>query len=238
MAEITPKKLEKLKIENNDFDLTPWGLAGMSREYFLTLLSRDEYCPVADKQPTEKDVFYTDPASGNLAGFHSGQCVIYPDASCLDGWGLSIAKKVETDTQGVPTMIFWEHIKQGGVSWGKIAPKPYKFKTVNNNLCQVLIDKEWIDSLLPSYNDSSKYDIPEQSKESINKLLKDIQDFLEIPDRYRYNGYLRDGSLHNTDLATSTGFLQLFQTTDKYSYRKGEFTMENNYIVCQADWVD
>lgn len=125
-----------------------------------------------------------------------------------------------------------------GVSWGKIAPKPYKFKTVNNYLCQVLIDKEWIDSLLPSYNDSSKYDIPEQSKESINKLLKDIQDFLEIPDRYRYNGYLRDGSLHNTDGATSTGFLQLFQTTDKYSYRKGGFTMENNYIVCQASWID
>lgn len=114
MAEITPKKLEKLRIENNDFDLTIWGYLGMSKEYFLTLLSRDEYCPVADKQPTEKDVYYTDPASGNPARFHAGQCVIYPDKNIADGWGLSIAKKVETDSEGVPTKIFWEHIKPGG----------------------------------------------------------------------------------------------------------------------------
>lgn len=102
--------LEKLNIGGEEFDMSPWGLLGLTKPYFATLLSRDEYCPVADKQPTEKDVIYTDPASGNPAGFHAGQCVTYPDKDVPDGWGLSIAKKVDTDAQGIPTKVYWLHI--------------------------------------------------------------------------------------------------------------------------------
>lgn len=104
------QNLEKLNIGGNEFDMSPWGLLGLSKQYLLSLLNRDEYCPVADKQPTEKDVIYTDPASGNPAGFHAGQCVTYPDKEVADGWGLSIAKKVDTDAQGVPQKVYWLHL--------------------------------------------------------------------------------------------------------------------------------
>lgn len=104
--------IEKLNVSGKDFDITPWGALGLSKQYLLALLSRDEYCPVADKQPTETDVLYTDPASGNPAGFHAGQCVVYPDKDVPDGWGLSIAKKVETDAQGMPIKVIWQHLNE------------------------------------------------------------------------------------------------------------------------------
>lgn len=75
----------------------------------LALLSRDEYTPVATQQPTSTDTLYTDPVSGNPAGFHAGQCVIYPDAEIEDGWGLSIAKHVIFNEQGVPAKVLWYH---------------------------------------------------------------------------------------------------------------------------------
>lgn len=107
MAEKT--NINKINIGGKVFDISAWGQFGMTPEYFLALLSRDEFTPVAEKKPTEKDTLYTDPDSGNPAGFHSGQCVIYPDKDVEDGWGLSIAKKVETDAQGIPTKVYWFH---------------------------------------------------------------------------------------------------------------------------------
>lgn len=109
MAEII-RKIEKLNIGEQEYDLTPWGLLGISKFYFLSLLSRDEYCPVVDQKPSEQDVTYIDPASGNQAGFHAGQCVCYPDKDVSDGYGLSIAKKVDFDTQGIPTKVYWLHV--------------------------------------------------------------------------------------------------------------------------------
>lgn len=102
--------IQKLTIGGKEFDLSAWGQLGLSKLYFLALLSRDEYTPVAEKKPTETDTLYTDPDSGNQAGFHSGQCVIYPDKDVADGWGLSIAKKVEINAQGVPTRVYWLHV--------------------------------------------------------------------------------------------------------------------------------
>lgn len=102
--------LQILKIGDDDFYVkTCWEQLNLTQQYMLTLLSRDEYTPIADMQPTSTDTLYTDPASGNLAGFHAGQCVVYPDADVQDGWGLSIAKHVLYDDQGIPTKIFWYH---------------------------------------------------------------------------------------------------------------------------------
>ena len=87
--------LQTLKIDDNYFSIkTCWEQLGLTQQYMLTLLSRDEYTPVANTQPSSTDTLYTDPVSGNLAGFHAGQCVIYPDTDVQDGWGLSIAKHV------------------------------------------------------------------------------------------------------------------------------------------------
>ena len=99
-----------LNVGGKEYDLTPWGLIGTEREYYLTLLSRDEYTPVVDRQPTETDVTYIDPASEGLAVFHAGQCVAYPDKDMPDGWGLSIAKKVDVDNQNLPAKVYWLHL--------------------------------------------------------------------------------------------------------------------------------
>lgn len=103
------QNVEKLKIGEQTFNMSVWEQLGISKLYFLSLLSRDEYCPVADKKPTETTTTYIDPASGNPAGFHAGQCVVYPDPELSDGWGLSIAKKVDSDNQGNPQKIYWLH---------------------------------------------------------------------------------------------------------------------------------
>lgn len=99
-----------LNIDGKSFGVKPcWEQLGITRDYMIALLNRDEYTPIATKQPSDTDTLYTDPASGNPAGFHSGQCVIYPDAGVPDGWGLSIAKHVLYDDQGIPTKVFWYH---------------------------------------------------------------------------------------------------------------------------------
>lgn len=106
----TTKILQALKIAGQKFNIQScWEQFGLTKDYMLALLSRDEFTPVATRQPTETDTLYTDPASGNPAGFHAGQCVIYPDSQVPDGWGLSIAKKVVLNAQGVPTKIAWFH---------------------------------------------------------------------------------------------------------------------------------
>ena len=87
MADI--KTIKTIEVNGVKFQVKPcWEQLGLTQEYMIALLSRDEYTPVATKQPTSTDVLYTDPVSGNPAGFHSGQCVIYPDSSVSDGWGL------------------------------------------------------------------------------------------------------------------------------------------------------
>lgn len=102
--------LQTININGEHFAIKPcWEQLGLTKEYMLALLSRDEYTPVATRQPTNTDTLYTDPVSGNPAGFHQGQCVVYPDKGVQDGWGLSIAKYVKTDTKGVPTNILWYH---------------------------------------------------------------------------------------------------------------------------------
>lgn len=99
-----------IRLGEQVFDLSPWGIIGTDREYYLTLLSRDDYAPVLAKKPTENDLTYTDPASDGLAVFHAGQCAVYPDDEVSDGLGLSIAKKIETDTQGKPIKVYWVHV--------------------------------------------------------------------------------------------------------------------------------
>ena len=102
--------INALKIGSSEFQVKPcWEQLGLTQDYMVALLSRDEYTPVATKQPTSTDTMYTDPVSGNLAGIHAGQCVIYPDADAPEGWGLSIAKKVVTGNDGVPTAVAWFH---------------------------------------------------------------------------------------------------------------------------------
>ena len=106
----TSKKVNTFKIAGQDFSIPScWEQLGLDKNYMFALLSRDEYTPVATQQPTATDTLYTDPVSGNLAGFHAGQCVTYPDKDMPDGWGLSIAKFVVTNAQGVPTKVFWHH---------------------------------------------------------------------------------------------------------------------------------
>ena len=108
MADI--KTIKTIEVNGVKFQVKPcWEQLGLTQEYMIALLSRDEYTPVATKQPTSTDVMYTDPVSGNPAGFHSGQCVIYPDSSASDGWGLSIAKYVVYGSDGIPTSVAWYH---------------------------------------------------------------------------------------------------------------------------------
>lgn len=110
MADTNPKILQTLNLNGQRFSIPAcWEELGLTKDYMLALLSRDEYTPVATHQPTETDTLYTDPISGNPAGFHSGQCVIYPDNQILDGWGLSIAKSVTLNSTGVPTKVTWFH---------------------------------------------------------------------------------------------------------------------------------
>lgn len=113
---------KSVNINGKSFDLqTSWEQLGISKQYMLTLLSRDEYTPILDSKPTNTTVTYTDPASGNLAGFHEGQCAVYPYSGSSDGWGLSIAKKVTVGSNGVPTNVIWEHVTDSKkISWGVI----------------------------------------------------------------------------------------------------------------------
>ncbi len=106
----TTNTVKSLNINGKHFDMQScWEQLGLTKLYMLALLSRDEYAPVATQQPSETSTLYTDPVSGNLAGFHPGQCVIYPDSEISDGWGLSIAKKVTLNDQGVPVKVDWFH---------------------------------------------------------------------------------------------------------------------------------
>lgn len=99
-----------IRIGSKSFDVKPcWEQLGITEDYMLALLARDEYTPVVNAQPSSTDTLYTDPASGNPAGFHAGQCVVYPDADVQDGWGLSIAKHVLYDDREIPTKVFWYH---------------------------------------------------------------------------------------------------------------------------------
>lgn len=101
---------QTINIGGKDFGIKPcWEQLGITKSYMLALLTRDEYTPIANIQPSSTDTLYTDPASGNLAGFHAGQCVIYPDTDVPDGWGLSIAKHVIYNDQGIPTKVLWHH---------------------------------------------------------------------------------------------------------------------------------
>ena len=109
MADTNTNILQTLKIDGKHFSIACWEQLGLTKEYMIALLSRDEYTPVANQQPTDAHTLYTDPVSGNPAGFHPGQCVIYPDSDIPDGWGLSIAKNVTTTPQGVPIKISWYH---------------------------------------------------------------------------------------------------------------------------------
>ncbi len=102
--------LQTINIGDNRFSVkTCWEQLELTKHYLLALLSRDEYTPIANMQPSSTDTLYTDPVSGNPAGFHAGQCVVYPDVDVKDGWGLSIAKYVFYDDQGIPTKILWYH---------------------------------------------------------------------------------------------------------------------------------
>lgn len=104
------KIIQTLKMGNTSFSVKPcWSQLGLTQEYMLALLSRDEYTPVATSQPTSTTTLYTDPVSGNPAGFHPGQCVIYPDKDADGGWGLSIAKTVVEDAKGIPVSVAWYH---------------------------------------------------------------------------------------------------------------------------------
>lgn len=107
MANVKP--IQQLKFGADTFAASCWEQLGLTQAYMLALLGRDEYTPVAAKQPSGTDTLYTDPVSGNLAGIHAGQCVIYPDSEMEDGWGLSIAKYVESGSDGVPTTVCWFH---------------------------------------------------------------------------------------------------------------------------------
>lgn len=102
--------LRTFKIDGKTFNVNPcWNELGLTKNYMLALLSRDEYTPVAKAQPESTDTLYTDPDSGNPAGFHAGQCVVYPDSEAEGGLGLSIAKSVTLDSQGIPTSVQWYH---------------------------------------------------------------------------------------------------------------------------------
>lgn len=103
--------LQSINIGGKRFSVPAcWEELGLTKAYMLALLSRDEYTPTVDHKPTETDTIYTDPDSGNPAGFHAGQCVIYPDVEALDGIGMSVAKQVTVNEQGVPTNIVWLHL--------------------------------------------------------------------------------------------------------------------------------
>lgn len=98
-----------LNIAGQNFKVSPvWKQLGLTESYFLALLARDFYTPRVNKAPSSTDVYYTDPADGQTAPFREGQCCIYPDSESSDGWGISVAKNVETDAEGLPTKILWQ----------------------------------------------------------------------------------------------------------------------------------
>lgn len=97
---------QTLSINGVRYKIKPcWESILLTKEYMLALLSRDEYTPILKNKPTETDTIYIDPASGNQAGFHPGQCVSYVDAGTGDGFGLSIVKNVVTDSHGTPVKM-------------------------------------------------------------------------------------------------------------------------------------
>lgn len=102
--------LNSLKIGANNFRVKScWEQLGLTQNYMLALLSRDEYTPHLDDKPTSSTLTYIDPQSGGLAVFHEGQCVIYPISGSNDEWGLSIAKMVVCGAQGDPLQVIWHH---------------------------------------------------------------------------------------------------------------------------------
>lgn len=97
---------QTININGNSCKIKPcWESLSLTKEYMLALLSRDEYAPSLTKKPADTETIYTDPASGNQAGFHSGQCMCYPDGGTSDGFGISIVKNVVVDSQGIPTKM-------------------------------------------------------------------------------------------------------------------------------------
>lgn len=104
------KVLQLLKINGQEYQpIQCWAELGLTQAYMLALLSRDEYTPVATQQPTSEDCYYVDPASGSYSAIHAGQCVVYPDSDVTDGYGLSIAKYVQYDSNGAPQKVYWYH---------------------------------------------------------------------------------------------------------------------------------
>lgn len=106
------KSVESLNINNTEYGLSVWDQLGISKLYFLSLLGRDEYTPTLEKQPDESTVLYIDPASGNPANFHVGQCAVYPSAASADGIGISIVKKVVEGDTGLSTKVYWLHLTE------------------------------------------------------------------------------------------------------------------------------
>ncbi len=103
--------LQSINIGGKRFSVPAcWEELGLTKAYMLALLSRDEYTPTLKFKPDETTTIYTDPDSGNPAGFHEGQCVVYPDVEAPDGIGMSVAKQVTVNEQGVPTNIVWLHL--------------------------------------------------------------------------------------------------------------------------------
>lgn len=103
------KTFTNLNIAGQNFTVSPvWEQLGFTKSYLLTLLARDFYTPQAEQAPSSTDVYYTDPADGQVAPFREGQCCVYPDSESSDGWGFSIAKHIETDEEGLPTSIVWQ----------------------------------------------------------------------------------------------------------------------------------
>lgn len=103
--------LQSINIGGKRFSVPAcWEELGLTKAYMLALLSRDEYTPTLKFKPDETTTIYTDPDSGNPAGFHEGQCVVYPDVEAPDCIGMSVAKQVTVNEQGVPTNIVWLHL--------------------------------------------------------------------------------------------------------------------------------
>lgn len=113
MAEVNTKSIiinvgdESYKLANVGFEDICTEI-GMTPQVFQELLSRDFYVPQMSKAPTSSDTSYTDPSDGKATHFKVGQCCVYPDNASSDGWGFSIAKHIETDTDGTPTSIVWQ----------------------------------------------------------------------------------------------------------------------------------
>lgn len=109
-----PKSLQALNIDGLKLEVQKcWDQLGISKNYMLALLGRDEYTPVLDARPTSNTFYYTDPASGNAAVFHPGQFVLWPeDKSDFDSRGFGIVVDVSKDADGIPCNVVWYYAEE------------------------------------------------------------------------------------------------------------------------------